>query len=405
MTSPATAATMAGFMRRFVPLAVLLVFGLVLGLGAAEIGVRLMAGRERPHGHMESDPVLHHRLRRSITTTVGGVPFTTNALGLRDREIGPKTPDVFRVLMIGDSFTEGGGLAIEDTVAKRVESALDARGCDGRRIEVINAGTGSWSPILEYLYLTREGFALDPDLVVLNFDMTDVHDDWVRTQTARLDAQGLPLAVPSDTRAEAAILMPPLPLPPSLGFLRPVERAVDRLALWQAFRRSRTGRDLFGGLRLDVDRLERLGLVGDIRYDIFAIVRDDDSPSQREAWRLTERYLTGIARATRERHVPFALVVYPHAYQVAADASPGGRAMFGLRPGLYDSSRPFDMLHAIGARAGFAVLDLRAIFRERAATGGPLFREDDIHHTARGAAVFAEGIQDGLLRHALLPCL
>jgi len=35
---------------------------------------------------------------------------------------------------------------------------------------------------------------------------------------------------------------------------------------------------------------------------------------------------------------------------------------------------------------------------------GPLFREDDIHHTAAGARVFAEGILAALLERRLVPC-
>lgn len=384
-------------------IALLLVVGLVLGLTAAEIALRLLAGRPAARGHLVADPVLHHRLRPNAQTRVRGVPFVTSGQGLRDREYGPKPADVFRVLMLGDSFTEGGGLALEDTVAKQVESALN-RGRCARRIEVVNAGIGSYSPILEYLLLTREGFAFAPDLVVLNFDMTDVHDDWVRSRTARFGAGGRPLAVPSDPRRETTFLMPPLALPRALAVLRPVERGLNRLMVWQALRRSTVGAWLFGSTRLSADRMEALGLVGDVRYDVLAITRDQDSPSQREAWQLTGRYLDALARAARERGVPFALVVYPHAHQVAADASPGGRAVFALRPGLYDSPRPFATLRAIGERADFPVIELRALFRDRATRGGPLFRTGDIHHTPRGAAVFAEGVRAGLLARRLVPC-
>ena len=100
----------------------------------------------------------------------------------------------------------------------------------------------SYSPILEYLFLRRVGLSLHPDLIVLNFDMTDVHDDLVRTGLARLDERGLPLAVPSDRRKETALLLPPSPRPAFLRFLDPVEALLNRSRLYQSVRTSSWGR-------------------------------------------------------------------------------------------------------------------------------------------------------------------
>src|SRR5262249_25828705 len=155
-----------------------------------------------------------------LSTVVSGVPFQTNTLGLRDREYtDAKPPSTVRLLMLGDSFTEGAGLNVDDTVAKRVERALNARRCGA--YEVVNAGVASSSPILEYLLLQRLAPVLDPDVIVLNFDMTDVHDDLVRTETATLDPRGLPIAVVPDPIRETALLLPPLhwlgPLAPRLN--------------------------------------------------------------------------------------------------------------------------------------------------------------------------------------------
>ena len=68
--------------------------------------------------HM-SDPVLHHRIRPNVTARVRGVEFRTSSLGLHDREYPARKPaGVFRILLLGDSMTEGGGLALEATMAK-----------------------------------------------------------------------------------------------------------------------------------------------------------------------------------------------------------------------------------------------------------------------------------------------
>jgi lysophospholipase L1-like esterase len=381
---------------------VLLVAGsLVVGLVLAETVLRILP--ERPHRYMTSDPVLHHRLQPSTTARVRGAELTTNSLGLRGREIAARAPaGVFRILMLGDSFIEGGGLTLEQTAGQQVEAMLN-RPCP-HRFEVINGGVSSYSPILEYLFLERVGLPLHPDLVVLNFDMTDVHDDLVRTGLARLDGRGLPLGVPSDRRRETALLLPLSPKPPFLRFLDPLEALLHRSRLYQSFRTAPWGQALLGDLTMTPERLAALGLVGDPRYDIEAVTRSGDFPHQAAAWRLTERYISGIHALARAHGRAFALVIYPHAQQVSADASPRGRRRHGLGPGLYSSERPFQILADLGRREGFPVIDLLHLFRERERSSGPLFWADDIHHTPAGARVFAEGIVAGLRRDGLVAC-
>jgi lysophospholipase L1-like esterase len=370
--------------------------GLVVALAAAEAAMRLLPPPERK-AHLVSDPVLHHRLRAEWRGTVQGVPYRTNALGLRERDLAtPKPVGLVRVLMLGDSFTEGGGFADADTVPRRVERAL-AAGCP--HVEVVNAGTASYSPILEYLALRDVGAAVAPDLVVVNLDMTDVHDDLIRTALAELDGEALPTRVGTDRRRETALLIPPA-LPAGL---RPAEDALNRLALWQGVRKSGVGRRLLGELNLDEATLRARGLLGDLRYDRLAITRDTPAQEETAAWATTARYLAGMQRAAGRLGARFAVVVYPHAHQVAAHESPGGRAGFGIGPGLYASDRPFRTVEAIGERHGFAVISLLETFRRRADPGRPLFRTDDIHHTADGARVMADGIAAGLLEAALVP--
>jgi hypothetical protein len=384
--------------RRF-GLAAVLIVSIVVALALAEFVLRAAARRAmatQTHRYMTSDPVLHHRARPGVSAIVAGAPFSTSSLGLRDREYArPKPPSVVRLVLLGDSFTEGGGLMLEQTVAKRVEAALNARGCGAH--EVVNAGVASYSPILEYLLLQRLLPALQPDVVVLNFDMTDVHDDVVRTATATLDARGLPIAVPGDPLRETAMLLPP---PPRwLGSLGP---ALNGSALYQAVRKSGAGQGLLGPVKTSPEQLEAYGLIGDPQRDPMAITRDADFPGLERAWALTERYLVGIRDLARTSDARFALVVYPHAHQVSADASAVGRRKLGAGAGLYASERPFVRLEKLGRREGFPVINLLASFRA-ARADGPLFRHDDIHHTPAGAAVFADGMLSGLHSAGVLP--
>lgn len=386
-------------MRRF-RLVLVIIVGIVLELLFIEAALRFKLTSpwfENERYHFVSDPVLHHRGLPHVTRHVRGVELRTNSLGLRGREPpAEKDGGTFRILMVGDSVIEGGGLPLEETIPARLQSLLTAAGC-GRRFEVLNGGVAGYSPILEYLFIKHVGLGLHPDLVIVNFDMTDVHDDVVRTVTAVLDGRGLPLAVPSDPIRETAILLPPPPV-----WLGGIGRSLNDLALYQAFRKSQAGQRLLGPVKMTPEALAAYGLVGDVVHDPMAITRDGDFPGLARGWALTERYLVGIRDLAREQRVPFVLVVYPHPHQVAADESPEGRRQLGAGPGLYASARPFERLEALGRRAGFPVVNLLPLFRARRAEG-PLFRVTDIHHTAAGAAVFADGVLAALLELDVLP--
>ena len=191
---------------------------------------------------MDADPILHHRLRPSYTANRRGVEFRINALGLKDREYPAEKPaGVFRVLVLGDSYTEGFGLPIPQTMPKQLEAMLARDRC-ARPVEIVNGGVSSYSPILEYLFLRQVAPTLDPDLLVLAFDMTDVHDDWVRTQIAAR-RPGLPVSVLPERRAEAAYLLPPVPKPTWLRFTEPGERVLESPGALAVRARGRRCRD------------------------------------------------------------------------------------------------------------------------------------------------------------------
>src|SRR2546428_7513674 len=295
--------------RRRLALVLLLVFGCAVGLGLAEGALRIDQWRRGGvrNQFVEDRSLLHHRLRATYDGVVRGARFPTTSRGLRDREFAvPKPAGIFRIAVLGDSFTEGSGLADAESMPKRLEQRL-RRSC-GAEIEVVNAGVSSYSPILYYLHLKHVVAPLQPDLVVVNLDMGDVHEDMIRTNIASLDAHGLPVAVPSNRRLELAQMLPPI-LPPAL---RGLEAPIARLAVYQRLRRSSLGAWAFGHRRLEVAWLERSGLVGDLRYDPLAVTRDVDTEQIRRAWLLTSRYIVGIRDVARKLGASFVLVTYPY---------------------------------------------------------------------------------------------
>lgn len=103
--------------------------------------------------------------------------FYTNSLGFRDfsaRQV-PLRADRRRVLLIGDSFTEGMTVIFDESHAGLLYAAGQRR---KQPIEFLNAAVVSYSPVIYYQkikYLLSRG--LDFDEVVVFSDISDVQDE------------------------------------------------------------------------------------------------------------------------------------------------------------------------------------------------------------------------------------
>src|SRR5262245_50818881 len=139
-----------------------------------------------------ADPLIGHEHRPNAHARLMGVDVDINSLGYRGGEISiGRTPGVRRILMLGDSFTEGWGVPVDETVSRRLEILFGQR---GMAAEVVNAGVGNSGSVQEVQgFLTRHA-RLNPDLVILNFDFRSAipvpryaDDGWlVRHSEARM---------------------------------------------------------------------------------------------------------------------------------------------------------------------------------------------------------------------------
>jgi lysophospholipase L1-like esterase len=156
---------------------------LIVDVGAAQVLKQLLPGwnttaTERRY-RVPSD-VYHHDLAKSADAVAmwGGTRYRvrTNSRGFKDattREI-PLTQEGPRVLLIGDSFTEGIGLPFERSYAGIIAQRLGAGG-----VEVLNAGVSSYSPAIYYAkvrYLVEEVGLQFAELVVF-MDISDIANE------------------------------------------------------------------------------------------------------------------------------------------------------------------------------------------------------------------------------------
>ena len=138
------------------------------------------------------------------------VTFTTNSFGVRGPELRvPKSQGVLRVLCLGDETTVAAELPVEDAYPARLQDLLSAE--LGTPVEVINAGLPGSCPRIATLRLRHRLMALQPDLVVLHFDMSDVAEDAAVLRFVTLDRQGNPtLAIHPATRKACQLNRPRL---------------------------------------------------------------------------------------------------------------------------------------------------------------------------------------------------
>jgi GDSL-like lipase/acylhydrolase family protein len=100
-----------------------------------------------------------------------------NTLGLRDRERDrQRPPGTFRILALGDSYTEGFQFDLNRIWPGILEQRLNRRG-ESLRYEVINAGRSAMGTGTELLNYRREGREYDADVVVLLFVPNDFRDN------------------------------------------------------------------------------------------------------------------------------------------------------------------------------------------------------------------------------------
>jgi lysophospholipase L1-like esterase len=155
--------------------------------------------------------------------------ITTDSLGFKDASprVVPLSATTRRVLLLGDSFTEGLGLAYEESYAGRIAERLRRE-----RVEVLNAAVTSYSPAIYYAktrYLLERGGLQFSDVVVF-IDMSDAEDEAryydlhadgrVTRMVDQHPGRGPEFEVPPD-------VLPLVPAPPTLGADGRPRRVID----------------------------------------------------------------------------------------------------------------------------------------------------------------------------------
>lgn len=288
--------------RTWAARAILLAMGLLVGLLASEVLLRIAglprayrrhsrAAQFEPIGVMRDRWPVYVNLRSTnITFVYDGDPLgrlgpgqrvehLTNSRGFRGPEWGdPRPGEVLRIACLGDSFTFGEGVRFEETYAERTAALLRARPGVAARyggVEALNFGVGGYNTEQALDALERFVLPSRPDVVVLGYVLNDAEPPIFSVQPE----SG---AIGRRDRGRE--------VPEGLADPRPPESWVYKLRtaslVWRFFaNRARTA--------ATIEHYQRIN-------------REDQ-----EGWQRSMAALRAMAALCRERRIPFVVVVFP----------------------------------------------------------------------------------------------
>jgi len=102
---------------------------------------------------------------------------TINSGGFRGREYSVEKPEeVYRIVVLGDSFTFGLGLNDNETFSYHLEQLLNEKNISGKRFEVLNFGVSGYNTVQEVAMLKMKALKYLPDMVIIAHQGNDIED-------------------------------------------------------------------------------------------------------------------------------------------------------------------------------------------------------------------------------------
>lgn len=356
----------------------LLALSVLISLLGSELFVRLVYPQRlvsEPRHLYQVSPTLGYRLTSNYDGILGTVEFSTriqtNSLGLRDHEFPRKTPGAFRILALGDSFTFGVAVPLENTYLKLLERRLRETSSEG--FQVVNAGVDGYGPQHYLQYLNEAGLALEPDLVTIGFyvanDVMDritynwyIHDGLLFSRKPTFSFR--------------------------YSLLHPINEFLEQRSHLFVFFRTRFDYALW-----------KIGLRPYYFPDVFAATY---APRTFDNWEFTKRTLRDLARLAASRNIRLLLIVIPAHYQVHEEIWNHYLRVYDLRPENVDLLKPQRLLKQICEELNIPVLDLLPRFRE-VGTRTQLYFRIDGHWNPDGHRLAAEELHKFLVAQHLVP--
>jgi hypothetical protein len=317
----------------------------------------------------------------------------TNRLGLRDREFElPRVAGSLRIAVVGDSFSYGWGVPLEQTWVQRLERHLRAEG-PPRPVEVVNLGKPGGDPLDAAAIAERVLSELRPDLLVVAITQGD-------------DLLQLGLR-PSDDRLwrwRSVCKDIARGLYPTMAMLVQRVGGPDRQLIGSALRRQ--AQELLDLLTPE-ERTRYLALDAEVRAEFevgrinpamikrgvrspshFHEARNPSSPLMILASRRLDQALQRIQAVCRPLGIELIVVTIPYGSYVSPEVLDGQRRLgFEVDPSLLRLETPEEIVETLCRKRGITHLCPVADMRVGGAAGA--FYPLDGHFTSRGNAWLA----------------
>ncbi len=161
-------------LRAWIQNAALLAASAVVCFFFGEIGLRLSGYNGEPRLDLAEkirpvdDPILNWRYRSNFTHRSAGIDYSYNERGFRDiASTIAATSTKPRLVVLGDSVTDGYGIRLEEMFTSHLRTSL------GARYEVVNLAQGGLNSPQEIRLFELEGAPLRPSVLVWNFVLND----------------------------------------------------------------------------------------------------------------------------------------------------------------------------------------------------------------------------------------
>jgi lysophospholipase L1-like esterase len=447
-----------GALRRYAPR---LLLALAASLGTLKLADVVFGGlansRQRHLLRLAPESQVRHKSREFDYV------FKTNRLGLRGADVPfKKPPGTFRIVVMGDSFVAGYGVADESLMTKLLEEKIAAEHLskaagstsDQSMVEVVNVGRVGTSTIREFDIYETLGRRFKPDLVILAYylgnDLAEVVQEQTHAELAGWHPDGW-------VRRTAFFTFPNLYL--ELAMIRQSRQQLrefaqrDEAEIVEDIKREARarGRDPAGAaanyssLSPQIRRDVAAGLLAEQRIvdsciepDRLVRALDPDDDVFQHAWGRAQVHLDLLRRAVERDGARLVVVAIPAPFQLDRKSLEFHKALgYEVREDWLShaestgaESTGADSTHADSARAGSQTINPPRTREPRTAVSlaewarrgqvpyldltdrldarirtlrRPLYFVEDVHWNEEGNAAGAEAIADFLLNRKLCP--
>lgn len=379
--------------------------GVILALAIFEITLRLTEKQKYDYMPCTSlDKNFHHVMISGKTcrfkTDEWDVTYKINSFGLRDDEITlEKNGNIFRILLLGDSFAQGFGIEHKESFEAILETKLNELDLP-KKVEIVNSGVFVYSPLVEYLYLKKRGLDFKPDMVILAFTITDFWDDRQRFNELKTVYQDLGedqlwrLIEIAEAEFDFEKINTAAGERANLKFDR--SRIVFLIKQWlrNNFRVYKTTADLIKKR----DKVVQQDAIfrGDPDKDLMAIARGAEISDEAwlSLWEIPMMNIKFMADLLSEKRIPFVVVTIPDATQVSS-LEWSNRKALGLGTNYQETRPPYqEELKKRLKNLNVEVVDLLLGFKESGLF--PLYFANDNHWNSAGHKLAGEIISQEL---------